>query len=143
MGASATVGALFIFKNKGDTMKKIWLILTLCLTCAFCAIGFTACNNNGGDSSVNNTYYLYKSSDYDETNYIKLTNGKFERLQTIMTVAMPIISGTYEIKDETIDFYATEGGTKAKVYSGTIKEGVLKINSETFCAKGYTPQGKK
>lgn len=123
-------------------MKKIWLILTLCLTCAFCAVGFSACNN-GGDNSVNNTYYQYSSSNYDEDNYWKLTNGKFEWHTKLVGVEMPIISGTYEVKDGTIDFYVTEAGTKSKIYSGTITEGVLKVASNTYCAKGYTPEGKK
>ena len=39
-------------------MKKFWLTLILCLTCAFCAIGFAACGNNtetGGNTPTEST----------------------------------------------------------------------------------------
>ncbi|MBR0189429.1 MAG: hypothetical protein IJQ23_03480 [Clostridia bacterium] len=46
-------------------MKKLVAILVLCLTCAFCAIGFAACDENttGGQDtqilSIYNTYVAY------------------------------------------------------------------------------------
>ena len=134
-------------------MKKTLLkILILCMVICFALCVFTACDDTSsgsGDSSYNNTYYLYKNSKYDETNYIKLDSGKFERLQTTAGVAMPKIFGTYTVTDGTIKFYATEDGETANVYNGTIKEGVLTLEKstfnptvQTFCAKGYTPSGK-
>ena len=143
-GCRIRLGAtFFIYKGVVDVMKKALLkILVLCMVVCSALCAFAACGDDSFDASFNGTYYLYKNSRYDETNYIKLTDGKWEQLYTISGMTMPFISGTYEINDETIDFYATEGGEKARIFTGTIKEGVMKVNSDTFCMKGYTPQGK-
>lgn len=123
-------------------MKKFIAILALCLACAFCAMSFIACGGNeeSGDSTYNNTYYQY-SNGYDEANYWRLKNGKFEWHQTMSGYEFPIISGTYEVQDGVIDFYVSDSGTKSKIYTGSITEGVLHVASKTYCARGYTPQG--
>ncbi len=81
------------------------------------------------------TYYLYENDDYNKEVYIILEKDKWKDDDNA--------SGDYTISGDTITFYVELFGFKEELYSGTIKDGIMKIEdlgpNKYYCKEGKKP----
>ena len=114
------------------TRNKKIIIITIML---IFAIGICVACSKNTNSSVDGTYYYYKSGALDKSDYITLKNGKWSDSEEL--------SGTYKVTNGTIEFYVEMFGESEVLYDGTIKDGVIKLNimgiEYYYCKEGKTP----
>lgn len=75
-------------------------------------------------ASKNGTYYAYEpySDNLDKESYIILTTGKWKDEDGE--------TGTYKVNGDKVTFYVTFGGSKEELFTGTLKNGVLKYGED-------------
>ncbi len=124
-------------------MKKKFLLILLALVSALCLVfGITACGEaQSGSSSVAGKYYLYENSTYDHDQWIKL------KKKTWTTSESDSDEGEYEVTGTSIALYTEMAGTKVIFSRGTVKDGVLTLETggvtRTFCKSGAKPNNSQ
>lgn len=133
-------------------MKKLMAILVLCLTCAFCAVGFTACDGNSSGNNDNNsnneskiTYYTvsFDSNGGTEVAAIQVENYKKCTEPTAPTKRHYTFDGWYlgDEKWSFIGYVITEDMTLTAKWS--IDETYLNVFDWEKTVIGYKINGLK
>ena len=114
--------------------RKLLLAAMTVLMVIACAVGFTACGDNGG-TSVEGTYYLYVYDTLDKTQFIALDDKTWTDDEGE--------TGEYSLSGSSITLYAELLGKQEEFASGTVKDGVLTLDIMgvhiVYCKEGVTP----
>lgn len=114
--------------------RKLLLAAMTVLMVVACAVGFTACGDNGG-TSVDGTYYLYVNDTLDKTQFITLDDKTWTDDEGE--------TGEYSLSGNSITLYAELLGEQEEFASGTVKDGVLTLDIMgvhiVYCKEGVTP----
>ena len=114
--------------------RKLLLAAMTVIMVVACAVGFTACGDNGG-MSVDGTYYLYVNDTLDKTQFITLNDKTWTDDEGE--------TGEYSLSGSSITLYAELLGEQEEFASGTVKDGVLTLDIMgvhiVYCKEGVTP----
>ncbi len=122
-------------------MKKKLLILLLTVVAGLCcALCFAGCGgeetSNGGSSSLDGIYYVYRNEKHEMDNWIKISGSNWEDDDGV--------GGTLERNGNNLSFNGTVFGETGEIYSGTyVSDGILKIKvfgaDIYYCKEDKTP----
>lgn len=100
-------------------MKKKLFVISLVAVVLICIFSMTACKDQeSGD--YDGTYYLTFNGYTDKSDYIVISGDKWSNSRNL--------KGKFEVKNGKIDFYLEAFGQSEFLYSGTIKDGLIKLD---------------